>query len=115
LPARPAALPRQNRPRRAATFKRNYGTRGAAVRLLPCIAEHSGECEGPIEACHDRARGMGGRGGDRFELFSACRKHHREAGPRRGSKRKKFEERHGVDVGAVVKATAERLTSEGHE
>lgn len=108
-------MPKSNRARRARAFARNYGTRGEAVREAGCIAASSGECEGPIEACHDRARGMGGAGGDRFELFGACSKHHRESGPRRSSQRAEFERRHGVDVGDVVKATADRLTQEGHE
>lgn len=99
--------------KRSKLYDRNYGLggrRGAAVRKMRCCAADSARhtCGGPMQACHARARGMGGVQGDARDLFPACAAAHREAGERGTSQRAAFEQLHGVDVTAI----AERIAAE---
>lgn len=71
---------RCNAKRRRESYARNYGERGDAVRAMPCLVGVG--CRGPIQAAHVKARGMGGRGGDRRSLVPFCAGHHNEQSTR---------------------------------
>ena len=103
--------------RRAKTYARNYGTRGAAVRERGCLLLTSSvtPCGGPVHAAHSIARGMGGAKGDRRDLVPLCARHHRESGERGTSDRAAFEAAHGLDLQAEAARIAEQLDREGHE
>lgn len=132
-----------NRTRRQIDHAKGYGephpatgkNRGHAVRAMPCIVaeamakrqnwspEDSARmrgCSHVIEACHARARGMGGAKGDQHDLFPGCSTHHTEAGempgPGRweGTARAVFEETYGVDCTAKAAEISVQLTAEGY-
>lgn len=79
-PLKRSPMKRSNRRRRAATYARNFGERGAAVREMPCLLAPTGGCRGRTEAAHATARGMGGHNGDRRSLVPLCTWHHRASG-----------------------------------
>jgi hypothetical protein len=124
-------LVRRNRARARALHARNFGERAEAVRAMDCLTgcrclvhshvscddgtwdEHHARCEGPTQAAHVIARGMGGAKGDRRQLVPLCARHHEEAGEgswkdQQPSKRAAFEKRYGLDL----KAEAERIAIE---
>ncbi len=110
---RNARMKATNPDRRAKTYARNYGTRGAAVRALGCLA--GPHCCGDIQAAHSIARGMGGAKGDRRDLVPLCWSHHNEAGERGTTQRTEFEAFYGLDLQAEAARIAEQLDGEGHE
>lgn len=67
---------RTNPARKRERYQRNYGERGAAVRLMQCLLAGQDKCDRPIEAAHASARGMGGVKGDRRQLVPLCGRHH---------------------------------------
>ena len=71
---------RTNPARKRERYQRNYGERGAAVRLMQCLLAGQDECDRPIEAAHASARGMGGVKGDRRQLVPLCGRHHMISG-----------------------------------
>lgn len=110
----------RNRKRSAKTHARNFGDRADAVRAMPCILAGRHECRGPVQACHAKARGMGGAKGDRRDLWPGCAAAHEEAGERpglgrwAGTKRAAFVERWGTDPELVAREVAERLDAAGY-
>ena len=74
------------------------------VRAMPCLVPG---CMQRVEACHARARGMGGAKGSWRDLVPLCREHHEEAGEHRTSKRHAFELRHGVSLTIAAAELAE--------
>ena len=88
-------LRQRNPERRARLYARNFGEHADRVRSLPCLVPG---CMQRVEACHARARGMGGAKGSWRDLVPLCREHHEEAGEHRTSKRHAFELRHGVSL-----------------
>ena len=123
-----------NRKRKAATFARNFGDRGEAVRAMRCLVAvamlgsidrnasnawvySSSYCRPPFEtqAAHATARGMGGAKGDRRDLVPLCAKHHAEAGEARTSARADFERRYSLDLQAEAARIAAELDDRGIE
>lgn len=104
-PMRRTALRRANPERKAKTYERNFGDRGALVRAMPCLVRG---CHLPTQAAHAVARGMGGAKGDKRMLVPLCANHHAESGEHRTSARQRFEERTGLDL----IAEAERIAAE---
>lgn len=96
--------------RRRESFERNYGERGDYIRAMPCLLAQFGTCMGPIQAAHVKARGMGGRGGDRHSLVPLCGVHHLKMGVMGV---KSFAARFRVDLGAIASAIDEQLTAGG--
>ena len=72
------------------------------IRAKPCaIAVALGrvdECEGAVEACHDKHSGMGGKDvPDHYNLWPGCREHHDED----HNGRQSMEEKYGFGVTEV--------------
>ena len=119
--ARHVTLRKRNAKRAAMKYARNYGERGDAVRAMRCIilgvAGH--RCRTPVEACHSDARGMGGVGGGRRDLFPGCSDAHREAGERpgpgrwEGTARAAFVARYGIDPQTEADRIALELDARG--
>lgn len=103
-------LRRRNPARARESYERNYGRRGGPVRSMPCLLAARGECDGPIEAAHAKARGMGGRGGDRRELVPLCRFHHRRSHTMGAAR---FAEIFGVDLRQEARRIAGELDEGG--
>lgn len=101
-------LRQRNRKRAAKSYARNYGERGDAVRAMRCLVGVN--CRGPIQAAHVKARGMGGRGGDRRSLVPFCAGHHDEQ-TRRGGKT--FAATHRLDLHAEAERIALELDARG--
>lgn len=100
----------RNPKRKAATFARNYGERGALVRAMPCVVAG---CRHQSEAAHVKARGMGGAKGDKRGLWPGCQMHHTEAGEFRTTARARFEARYKLDLIAIAERIALQLDAEG--
>lgn len=106
----------RNEKRIAAKFARNFGERGAAIRLRPCRLrllgrEHLGEpCRGSTVAAHASARGMGGCKGDRRSLVELCVGHHTEQ--ERGFQ--SFDRRYQIDCKAEAANVAAELDAQGY-
>lgn len=78
-------LKRVNAEQRAAKYLRNFdGGIGHDewIRTMPCALRllSVNPCGGKIQACHVKARGMGGCGGDWRQLVPLCMSHHLEQG-----------------------------------
>lgn len=97
-----------NPKRRRESFARNYGERGEAVRAMRCLVGIG--CRGPVQAAHVKARGMGGRGGDRRSLVPFCAGHHDEQ-TRRGGKT--FAAVHRLNLDAEAERIAYELDACG--
>lgn len=93
-----------NPKRRRESFVRNFGERGEAVRAMRCLVGIG--CRGPVQAAHVKARGMGGRGGDRRSLVPFCAGHHDEQS-RRGVKT--FAAAHQLNLDAEAERIAHEL------
>ena len=126
----------RNPERRAKTRARNFGaphpehgdTRADRVRAMPCLGQRLAghRCQGPVQAAHVDAQGMGGRGGDARSLAPLCATAHREAGelpslwmrsdPGRyaTTQRGRWEARHGVRLEAEAARIAAQLDAEGY-
>lgn len=114
-PARRKPLRKRNAKRAAAKFSRNYGTRGAAVREMPCLVpSRYRSCGGRVEAAHAVARGMGGVRGDRRSLVPLCTWHHICASEARTEQRAEFERFHGLDLTAEAARIAAELDKAGY-
>ena len=88
-------LRKANPERRARLYARNFGDHADTIRSMPCLVPG---CQQRVEACHARARGMGGAKGSWRDLVPLCREHHIEAGEHRTTQRHAFELRHGVSL-----------------
>lgn len=100
----------RNPERKAETYARNFGERGDAVRAMRCLVAG---CRYFPQACHARARQMGGHGGDRRSLVPLCDTHHRESSEFRTSARAAFERRTGLDLVAEAERIALELDERG--
>ena len=95
-----------NPSRRSRMYRRNYGgpwvgyDHADAVRSCGC-AMPSG-CRGGIAACHIKARGMGGTGGDWKHLVPLCAEHHRFFDEQCANRPEFFKGRTGVDLIALA-------------
>lgn len=76
------------------------------IRAKPCAAavgrgripDAPDDCEGKVQACHDKHSGMGGKDvPDHYNLWPGCKKHHAE--DHRG--RRAMEEKYGFNVTEV--------------
>lgn len=105
-PKRTTAIKARNPKRRAAKWEKNYGARRAWIVSLGClIAGHPlHRCEGPLDAAHVIATGMGGAKSDRRKIVCLCRAAHREAGEHPGigrwdgTQRAAFQAKYEVDL-----------------
>ena len=88
-------LRKTNPERRARAYARNFGAHADTIRSMPCLVPG---CQQRVEACHVRARGMGGAKGSWRDLVPLCREHHIEAGEHRTTQRHAFELRHRVNL-----------------
>lgn len=107
---RRAPMRKRNAKRARESYARNYGERGDPVRAMPCLLAARGECSGPIEAAHAKARGMGGRGGDRRDLVPLCRADHRRSHTMSAAR---FAEIFGVDLRQEARRIAGELDEAG--
>ncbi len=103
-----------NSKRRRRLHARNYGVdgrRGEAVRAMPCIiaGREGHRCRTPVQACHDKARGIGGVHGDANSLFPGCAEAHLLAGARRTEQREGFEHVYMVDITKTCEVIAADL------
>lgn len=112
-PTRLTELNPRNPERREKTFARNFGTRGHAVREMPCLVRG---CYQNSHAAHVKgARGMGGANGDRMGLAPLCYGHHMEAGERGTTQRELFEAKYCIDLAVEADRIALELDEKGHE
>lgn len=103
-------IAKRNAKRAAKTYERNFGTRAAVVRDMPCLVCRSI----PSQAAHVRARGMGGAKGDRRDLVPLCPAHHRDAGEHRTSTRADFERHHIIDLDKEAEKIAAEMDARGY-
>jgi len=110
-------IKKSNPERRRRAYDRNFGERADHIRAMPCLVAAAWSppqwteagaprCFGDVQACHARARGMGGVKGDRRTLVPLCAAHHRESGELNTTERAEFEARYQIDLTAKAAALA---------
>lgn len=92
----------QNITRKAALFKRNYGSKAVVTWLhnQPCVVPDCVNLD--IEAAHVKSRGAGGTWED---LVPLCRWHHEEQGAKGINT---FQLRHGISLAVLARSFAAR-------
>lgn len=121
-PSRRTPLKATNPKRRKAKWEKNFGLRRAWIVSLGClIACHPlHRCEGPLDAAHVIATGMGGSKSDRRKVVCLCRSAHREAGEHpgigrwEGTQRAIFQAKYDKDLMAEAEDLALRADALGY-